>query len=65
MNIYEHNIYIYIYYVHLTSVRLEHSVCRGSLMTTCIYIYIYIYIYYRNIYISITEVFGMQFDDVV
>ena len=25
--------------------RFEHSVCRGSLMTTYIYIYIYIYIY--------------------
>ena len=23
-----------IYYAHLTSVRFEHSVCRGSLMTT-------------------------------
>ena len=30
---------IYIY------MRFEHSVCRGSLMTTNIYIYIYIYIY--------------------
>ena len=27
---------------HLASVRFEHSVCRGSLMTTYIYIYIYI-----------------------
>ena len=27
------NIYIYIY-AHLASVRFEHSVCRGSLMTT-------------------------------
>ena len=35
----------YIYYVHLASVRFEHSVCRGSLMTTYIYIYIYTYIY--------------------
>ena len=26
--------------------RFEHSVCRGSLMTTYIYIYIYIYIIY-------------------
>ena len=34
--------YIYIYYAHLASVRFEHSVCRGSLMTTYIYIYIYI-----------------------
>ena len=24
----------YIYYAHLASVRFEHSVCRGSLMTT-------------------------------
>ena len=30
-------------------VRFQHSVCRGSLMTTYIYIYIYIY----NIYIHI------------
>ena len=36
--------YIYIYYAHLASVRFQHSVCRGSLMTTYIYIYIYIYI---------------------
>ena len=33
------------------SVRFEHSACRGSLMTT--YIYIYIYIIYINIYIYI------------
>ena len=34
-------------YTHLASVRFEHSVCRGSLMTTYIYIYIiYIYIMY-------------------
>ena len=32
----------YIYYAHLASVRFEHSVCRGSLMTTYINIYIYI-----------------------
>ena len=58
MNIYEHNIYIYIYiyYAHLASVRLEHSVCRGSLMATCIYIYIlqkYLYIYYGSIWYAI------------
>ena len=35
----------HIYYAHLASVRFEHSVCRGSLMTTNIYIYIYIYMY--------------------
>ena len=29
--------YIRIYYAHLASVRFEHSVCRGSLMTTYIY----------------------------
>ena len=29
---------------NLASVRFEHSVCRESLMATCIYIYIYIYI---------------------
>ena len=32
-------------YAHLASVRFEHSVCRGSLMTTYIYIYICMYIY--------------------
>ena len=40
-----HVFILYIFYI--ASVRFEHSVCRGSLMTTniCIYIYIYIYIY--------------------
>ena len=37
-------------YAHLASVRFEHSVCHGSLMTTT-YIYIYIYMYIYNIYI--------------
>ena len=33
-------------HLRLPSVRFEHSVCRGSLMTTLyIYMYIYIYIY--------------------
>ena len=32
-------IYIYIYYAHLAFVRFEHSVWRGSLMTTFLYIY--------------------------
>ena len=36
---------LHINYAHLASVRSDHSVCRGSLMTTFIYIYIYIYIY--------------------
>ena len=48
---------IYIYYAHLASVRFEHSVCRGSLMTTYninIYIYIFIlFIIYIFIYIHI------------
>ena len=35
----------------LASVRFEHSVCRGSLITTYAYIYIYIYIYYIFLYI--------------
>ena len=35
-----HILYIYIYYAHLASVRFEHSVCLGSLMTISIYIYI-------------------------
>ena len=34
-----------IYYAHLASVRFEHSVCRGSLMTTYMTTYIYTYIY--------------------
>ena len=39
-------IYIYIHNAHLASVRFEHFVCHGSLMTTyTIYIYIYINIY--------------------
>ena len=38
-------IYKHIYYAHLASVRFEHSVCRGSLMTTYIYVYIYMYVY--------------------
>ena len=33
-------------YAHLAYVRFEHSVCRGSLMTTYIYIYIYIHIFF-------------------
>ena len=33
----------HIYYAHLASVRFEHSVCRGSLMTYYIYIYINTY----------------------
>ena len=37
--------WLHIYYAHLSTVRFEHSVCRGSLMTTylcifCTYIYI-------------------------
>ena len=32
-------IYIYIYYAHFASVRFEHSVCPGSLVTTYDYIY--------------------------
>ena len=42
----EHNISglkVHIYCVHLASVRFEHSVCRRSLMITCVYIYIYIH----------------------
>ena len=38
-------------------VRFQHSVCRGSLMTTYIYIYnIYIYTYYVYIYIYISYI---------
>ena len=42
--------WLHIYYARLASVRFEHSVCRGSLMTTNIYIYIHIYIYKLNKY---------------
>ena len=52
--------WLHIYYVHLASVRFEHSVYHESLMTThthtdtYIYIHIYIiYIYYIYIYIYI------------
>ena len=34
-------IFTYIYYAHPASVRFEHSVCRGSLMTTYDHLYIY------------------------
>ena len=44
--------WLHIYYVHLASVRFEHSVCRGSLMTTCVYIYMYCIYYIYYIYIS-------------
>ena len=40
---------------HLASVRFEHSVCHGSLMTTYIYIYIYIYIWYGIYMVFTTE----------
>ena len=30
---------------HLASVRFEHSVCRGSLMATYIYIYLIVFVY--------------------
>ena len=33
-----HCFHDYIYYAYLASVGFEHSVCRGSLMTTYIYI---------------------------
>ena len=39
---YVYNVYLYLYVccAHLDFVRFEHSVCRGSLMTTYKYIYI-------------------------
>ena len=57
--------WLHIYYAHLASVRFEHSVCRGSLMTTCVYVYMYciyyiyiiymIYIYiYMHIYMDVS-----------
>ena len=33
------------YYAHLASARLKHSVYCGSLITTYIYMYVYIYVY--------------------
>ena len=38
----------HIYYAHPASVRFEHSVCRGSILCSYIYIYIYIYIWTQN-----------------
>ena len=41
--------WLHTYYVHLASMRFEHSVCRGSLMTIYIYIHIiqdYFYFYF-------------------
>ena len=44
--------WLHVYYAHLASVKFEHSVCRGSLMTIYIYIYIYIYIFiYITMYV--------------
>ena len=37
----------------LAFVRFEHSVCRGSLMTTCIYVYVYIYITCISLFVCI------------
>ena len=34
---------MHIYYAHLASVKFEHSVCHGPIMTTYIYVCIYIY----------------------
>ena len=39
------HVILYINYAHLASVRFEHSVCCGSLVTIYIYLYIYIYIF--------------------
>ena len=47
----EHNINGHLYYAHLASVKFQHSVCRGSLMTIYVYIYIYIYIYINDIFL--------------
>ena len=41
--------WLHMNYAHLAFVRFEHSVCRGSLMTTYIYIYIYIYLIHTKI----------------
>ena len=41
---------LHIYQTHLAFVRFEHSVSRGSIMTTNIYL-IFIYIFIYNIYI--------------
>ena len=47
---YHHNHFVATY-AHLASVGFEHSVCRGSLMTT--YIFKYIFYIYKYIYIYI------------
>ena len=45
-----HRFHDCIYYAHFASARFEHSLCRGSLMTTYIYIYICIICIYNIIY---------------
>ena len=44
--------WLHTYYAHLASVRFEHSVCRGSLMTTYDH-YRYVHICIHVIYISL------------
>ena len=34
-------LHMHIYYAHLASVKFEHSVCHGPIMTSYIYVYIY------------------------
>ena len=53
--------YMHIYYAHLASVRFEHSVCRGSLMTTYIHIYIYILFYKKYIIRKCSHFFNVAF----
>ena len=49
-------------FAHVASVRFEHSVYRGSLMTTYDHFYIYIYMYiYICIYIYIcTHIYNLD-----
>ena len=47
--------WLHIYYAHLVFVRSEHSVCRGSLMTT------YIYIYLTSIYTIILYILNILY----
>ena len=57
---------MHICYAHLAFARFEHSVCRGSLMTTYIWIWMYMDVY-GCVYICIwmyIDVYGQMYMDV-
>ena len=49
--------WLHINYTYLASVKFEHSVCRGSLMTTYIIIYILLYIVHIFIYFHVIYIY--------